>query len=177
MVKDSNVLFQPFLRVNPDEIEQHSSIPHDHPQTIPTTDTSPQTYEDFNLQTFAQNWESQLHSLLSKCIFKKHGFWTYEVCPFQHIQQYHLNKDNSRDPLHSLGNHDQQLSQSLSVESLTDIISHTNMDNTNDNNDLLAYEYIQYFTGGSDGRQSRVKFKCPNWVSEPLALPPPGMEE
>ena len=77
------------------------------------------------------------------------GFWTYEVCPFVSVRQYHSETGGGRGAAvhneNSLGAHQSTL----------------------DAYDPKANAYSQHHTGGTDGRSTRVRFLCPDsWRDE-----------
>jgi hypothetical protein len=71
------------------------------------------------------------------CFTKSKGWWTYEVCPFQYVRQYHQEK--------------QVIS---SIFDLGHYVQRPAIDETR------GGSYIQTFEGGSDGRKAKVKFIC-----------------
>lgn len=72
----------------------------------------------------------------SRCLTKVEGYWTYEVCPFRKVQQYHQ-EGVVKSLEFNLGTHD---------ESLDGLNHHT--------------ELTQTFAEGSGGRQSLVRYVC-----------------
>ena len=81
--------------------------------------------------------------------FLRLGFWTYEVCPFVSVRQYHSETGGGRGAAvhneNSLGAHQSTL----------------------DAYDPKANYYSQHHTGGTDGRSTRVRFLCPDsWRDE-----------
>lgn len=71
-----------------------------------------------------------IEGLRGLCVLYHKGYWTYEVCPFNSASQFHL-EGRIRGPLFSLGGYE----------------------HTDDSN-------AQVFTGGTDGRFTKVSFSC-----------------
>ena len=97
----------------------------------------------------AEQVAANLASLQGTCFFLRVGYWTYEVCPFASVRQYHSESGAARGAAvsveHSLGKH-------LA---------------TRDGYDKAQRLYSQHFADGTDGRHSVVRFICPDsWRDE-----------
>mmetsp|Transcript_21789 Transcript_21789/g.36040 ORF Transcript_21789/g.36040 Transcript_21789/m.36040 type:complete len:406 (+) Transcript_21789:63-1280(+) len=100
----------------------------------PTTEAAPaQTPEPTPTIPFAK----ALKKLKNKCLDLKKGYWTYEVCPFASVKQYHQ-EGNNKSPLFSLGTYDASRDEEWD-ESGT---------------------YSQHFGDGTGDRKSIVTFRC-----------------
>lgn len=125
----------------------------------------PDSIEEIDFQSFFFSWESKLKLLFSKCIVKKQGYWTYEVCPFEQISQYHLDDKNARDPMFSLGLYDAAASLQRGKKALDEISSAKDFK-------LMDFKYSQEFKAGTNGRKTIVRFLCPDWIQKGDVFPP-----
>ena len=93
---------------------------------------------------------ANLAQLQGTCYFLRVNYWTYEVCPFASVRQYHSESGAARGAAvsleHSLGKYKGSNRDSYSPASGV---------------------YSQYFEAGSEGRASVVRFVCPDsWRDE-----------
>ena len=90
-----------------------------------------------------------LEALRGMCYFMRVGYWTYEVCPWASVRQYHSESAGARSPTihseHSLGKH---------------------LPNFDDFSTERAV-FTQHFGDGEDGRTCAVRYLCPDsWRDE-----------
>ena len=99
------------------------------------------------------------------CFARVVEWWTYEVCPFRAIRQFH------HDGSAPAGPHGTYLSYQLStVFSLGEYVDEDAWQLSNG-----EWLYTQRYTGGSDGRQATVRFICPQSPQAPPPPPPPAV--
>ena len=76
-----------------------------------------------------------------QCFFVKVGYWTYELCPWDHVRQYHV--ENQR------GQQRRTFENLLGVyEPSYDVYTHAER------------LYVQRYVDGTDGRQVTVRYQC-----------------
>ena len=92
---------------------------------------------------------AKLEPLRGMCYFMRVGYWTYEVCPWASVRQYHSESGGARSPTihseHSLGKH---------LPSFDDFSAERAV-------------FTQHFGDGEDGRTCAVRYLCPDsWRDE-----------
>jgi hypothetical protein len=88
------------------------------------------------------------------CYLKTEGYWTYEVCPFDAVNQFHF-EGGERSPLFNLGHYDPEGSRALSYS-----LSKRRWYSPKEEEAMRPFVYVQRFTGGSGGRLTTVQFRC-----------------
>ena len=98
--------------------------------------------------------------LRGTCYFMRSGFWTYEVCPWNSVRQYH-SESSGRGGRGGRGSTAGAATATTSEHSLG---SHAS---ALDEYDASQNIYSQRFTAGTDGRSTLVRFLCPeSWRDE-----------
>ncbi|GBG33180.1 Protein OS-9-like [Hondaea fermentalgiana] len=92
--------------------------------------------------------QANLESLRGKCVPKRAKYWTFVVCPFDRIEQNHYEHKTATISFH-LGSYQAMERQ-------------TNKDGEAD--------WVQHFSGGSDGRQTKLTIKCRRDVGADLVV-------
>eukprot|EP00472_Partenskyella_glossopodia_P011150 CAMPEP_0197518160 /NCGR_PEP_ID=MMETSP1318-20131121/3291_1 /TAXON_ID=552666 /ORGANISM="Partenskyella glossopodia, Strain RCC365" /LENGTH=632 /DNA_ID=CAMNT_0043068277 /DNA_START=36 /DNA_END=1935 /DNA_ORIENTATION=+ len=101
----------------------------------------------------------------SQCLYKNEGYWSYEVCGFKHVVQYHGEKGKSGKQVEfDLGKYTGKLDESPILE--IDV----NEEGLNPKEQKyledmpLSYNtgvaYAQRYVGGDSGRKSLVQYQC-----------------
>ena len=94
--------------------------------------------------------QAALKNIAEACYFMRVGYWTYEVCPFRRVRQYHSETAavNGGSAIHdefSLGVHIAGQDEWRATQSL----------------------YTQQFADGTEGRSTAVRYTCPDsWRDE-----------
>ena len=84
-----------------------------------------------------------MHALRGRCFFMRVGYWTYEVCPWRRVRQYH--SENA-------------VGGNAAVHSEFSLGSYAKGQDEWDGAKRL---YSQRYTQGTDGRGTLVRFVCP----------------
>lgn len=100
--------------------------------------------------TTVEQAAAKLSALRGTCYFMRIGYWTYEVCPWVSVRQYHSeNSANGGTPSehseHVLGKYAQGIDEFNAERTI----------------------YSQHFTSGAEGRSCVVRYLCPDsWRDE-----------
>lgn len=87
----------------------------------------------------------------SGCFTKQKDYWTYEVCPFKSVRQYHRQSETQAISIEfSLGTY----------TAIGDEVQHHHVSPGSSTSPSLHPSYSQLFEGGSTNRQSKVTFLC-----------------
>ena len=104
---------------------------------------TPEASSDESSSSATSSGVDRFQKLKGTCFFMRVGYWTYEVCPFLRVRQYHAeNGGGTNAPVHSefsLGTH---VAGSDDWQSAKQV-------------------YQQQFSAGTEGRQSMVRYMCP----------------
>ena len=105
---------------------------------------------DSSAATTIEQATTRLAGLRGTCYFMRVGYWTYEVCPWATVRQYHSESGGAGAPTvhseHSLGKYAGDGSDEFNADRVI---------------------YSQQFTGGAEGRSSVVRYLCPDsWRDE-----------
>lgn len=95
----------------------------------------------------------RLRTLKEKCITSAQGYWSYSVCPFSHVRQFHNHGKKKADAEFNLGRFND-----TELMSVPKYISDSGQEF-----DL----YSQHFSGGTDGRNTQVHFVCKGSALDP----------
>lgn len=113
-------------------------------------------------------------STLNSCHILNAGYWTFEVCPSQHVRMFHIS-DNSEDPQYSLGLYDRmQDSFAALLPSHQQRIQQA--EGYDDVTEIPEIAYTQVFRLGSDGRRSDVQYVCSQGAHRILNVDPENKE-
>ena len=101
------------------------------------------------------SFRSSLIKKEKNCVILRAGYWTYEVCPFKTIRQYHvpISKRAHPDKKERMGKPtENQEGEPLFI--LGKYMPHKD--------EIVEGIYTQHFQGGSDNRKSVVSYHCNN---------------
>jgi len=96
---------------------------------------------------------SRIRSFEGQCATMSAGYWSYTVCPFSGIRQFHVNGKGKPDTEFHLGTFNQ--SEELKIPQF---LSKTGRD---------FKTYTQFYSGGTDGRETQVHFVCRGTALDP----------
>lgn len=93
--------------------------------------------------------EDPLDELKRRCFQLRDGFWTYELCPWRVVRQYHTSDRKRGAVIHVLGRHAPHLDETTGVG------EHAGEEGAEP-------ALVQRYTDGDDGRSVVVRVTCPN---------------
>jgi len=106
------------------------------------TDTDPERNEDSRYQMSKDDKiRNQLIALKGKCFSRKKDFWTYQVCPFDRVEQIRF-EGNRKHTTFELGDFTSMEKRIV------------------DDKGKKIVEWVQSFKGGTNGREARIGIRC-----------------
>ena len=102
-------------------------------------------------------YRSLMEKEKQNCALLRAGYWTYEVCPFKYVRQYHV-------PIGKRPHPDKKKKTPEGPATTPQILEHDplfNLGQYEENKDeMVGNIYTQYFKDGTDKRQSIVSYHC-----------------